>query len=269
MAASFTRTRTETEDETQRRDLTAEIARDPAFSQIARYLTTASELGFDPRDPEILLRAMTAGRRAHAEDEQRRNRTSLAGADWSKRHLDVVYYARQGNLIKIGTTKNLANRMSDLGAQGVLVVEMGGSDVETARHRQFAAHRSHRREWFHAAPALIEHIFALREALEAELGESVDEWMNRIIFRRPAVPYQPRAHNRSPMTASEKRVASERGLIGLGDAAQLADVPTARIAQWCARGTLVAAEVSDSGMRLFRPADVLAAATSIEASKED
>jgi hypothetical protein len=71
------------------------------------------------------------------------------------------------------------------------------------------------------------------------------------------------------LAGAQMKVSAHRTVIAECSCCGLADVPTARIAQWCSRGTLVAAEVSDSGMRLFRPADVLAAATSIEASKED
>jgi excisionase family DNA binding protein len=71
-----------------------------------------------------------------------------------------VYYIRFGDRIKIGTTKCLTARLSDLPHDEVLATEPGGRDVETRRHRQFAAQKI-RREWFRPDPVLLEHIAAL------------------------------------------------------------------------------------------------------------
>jgi hypothetical protein len=248
-------------------DLATEIAADPAFTYIARYLTAASDMGFDPAEPDIMRRAMTAGRNAYEKDRRRPGSAAPADVDWGKTHPDIVYYLRQGDLIKIGTSTRLAGRINELGAQGVMVIEMGGSDVETARHRQFAAHRSHRREWFHATPELVDHIFAMRAALEQEVGQPVDEWIRTRVLGRKKELYRPGAHGRKPMTRRELADVSREGFVGLDDAAKLAQVPTARIAQWCARRTLIPAAHSESGMRLFRPSDVLAAAMSIDIRK--
>lgn len=51
---------------------------------------------------------------------------------------NVVYFARVGNLIKIGTTSNLWQRMASLGHPQLLGVMPGGYKVERQHHRRFA-----------------------------------------------------------------------------------------------------------------------------------
>lgn len=57
-----------------------------------------------------------------------------------KTHAPVVYFARVGDNVKIGTTTNLKGRMQSLylSLEDVLVVVPGGKDVEAAYHKQFA-----------------------------------------------------------------------------------------------------------------------------------
>lgn len=59
----------------------------------------------------------------------------LRGADTN----NVVYFARVGNLVKIGTTSNLWQRMSSLGNPELLGVLPGGYRAERQHHRHFAA----------------------------------------------------------------------------------------------------------------------------------
>jgi hypothetical protein len=75
-----------------------------------------------------------------------------------------VYYVRCGHLIKIGTTADLASRFSAIRPNEVLALEHGGQEVETRRHRHFAALRSSG-EYFHPGPALQQHINELRQEL--------------------------------------------------------------------------------------------------------
>lgn len=73
----------------------------------------------------------------------------------------VVYYARLGNLVKIGTTVNLRNRMSNINPEELLITESGSTEVERNRHRQFQDLHVHG-EWFRYEGALIEHVEELR-----------------------------------------------------------------------------------------------------------
>lgn len=78
-----------------------------------------------------------------------------------------VYYVRVGDLIKVGTTGNLASRMGSYppGSE-LLATEAGGHDLEAKRLVQFAHLRAERREWFHPGAALVAHIESLRRAAQ-------------------------------------------------------------------------------------------------------
>lgn len=75
-----------------------------------------------------------------------------------------VYYIRRGDLIKIGFTVDLAERMRSHLPDEVLAIEPGTYQLEAERHRQFAAHRyAKHREWFTDDWPLLQHINLLRE----------------------------------------------------------------------------------------------------------
>ncbi|SEB86094.1 T5orf172 domain-containing protein [Paramicrobacterium humi] len=75
--------------------------------------------------------------------------------------IDVVYYIRYADRVKIGTSSNPKQRLAALWHQELLAFERGGRDVEKARHEQFADLREGG-EWFSAAPRLLEHAARLR-----------------------------------------------------------------------------------------------------------
>lgn len=77
----------------------------------------------------------------------------------------VVYYVRIGEVIKIGFTSNLKQRMSALrtSRDNVLATEPGGKDLESKRHKQFKSIRIGLREDFTPTLALIRHIEAVRD----------------------------------------------------------------------------------------------------------
>lgn len=75
----------------------------------------------------------------------------------------VIYYVQFGDLIKIGTTTNLSQRLSALGPVLLLVTEPGSYELESLRHQQFAACRTSKRgEWFKPSPDLLSHIEMLK-----------------------------------------------------------------------------------------------------------
>ena len=97
--------------------------------------------------------------------------------------VDVVYYVRQRERIKIGTSGNPRGRLAALHFDEVLAFERGDRRVEQRRHAQFAAHRFPRTEWFAVHDELLEHI--------AELSAGVDDpwdayalWVSREVARR-------------------------------------------------------------------------------------
>lgn len=71
----------------------------------------------------------------------------------------VVYYVRIGHFVKIGTTVDMAGRMSSLQPDEILATELGGYDLETQRHGQFAHVRAPKgREYFYPTDELLAHI---------------------------------------------------------------------------------------------------------------
>jgi hypothetical protein len=72
--------------------------------------------------------------------------------------VDVVYYLRHGDRVKIGTTANPRQRFGAIWHEEVLAFERGDRRLERRRHEQFAADRFERSEWFHLTPAIAAHI---------------------------------------------------------------------------------------------------------------
>jgi hypothetical protein len=81
--------------------------------------------------------------------------------------VDVVYYLRYDDRIKIGTSANPRQRLAALPYQQLLAFERGDRGVEQRRHAQFAALRFPGSEWFRVDDALLAHV--------AELAAGVDD----------------------------------------------------------------------------------------------
>ncbi|WP_404431066.1 GIY-YIG nuclease family protein [Microbacterium lacus] len=75
--------------------------------------------------------------------------------------IEVVYYLRFADRIKIGTSGTPRSRLGAIWHDELLAFERGGRSVEQQRHREFAAVREGG-EWFTADPALVAHAAALR-----------------------------------------------------------------------------------------------------------
>ncbi len=80
--------------------------------------------------------------------------------------VDVVYYIRFRDRIKIGTSSNPRARLSALWHEELLAFERGDRHIERRRHEQFAEHRLGRSEWFSDHPALDGHIDILRAGVD-------------------------------------------------------------------------------------------------------
>jgi len=96
--------------------------------------------------------------------------------------VEVVYYIRYRDQIKIGTSVNPRLRLASLPHDEVLAFERGGRPLEQRRHAQFADHRFPGTEWFAVHDALLEHV--------AELAAGVDDpWTEyeRWVLRRIAL----------------------------------------------------------------------------------
>lgn len=125
------------------------------FTHLQDTLMSAGDATYSDVATDILMRNLRGRALGHA---PRSERVTVER---------VVYYVQVGDLIKIGTTSTLRNRLSHFPPDSVLLAtEPGGHDVEAARHRQFASllydSDTSFREWFHAAPELLDHIAQLR-----------------------------------------------------------------------------------------------------------
>lgn len=83
--------------------------------------------------------------------------------------VDVVYYVRFEDRVKIGTTANPRQRLAAIWHDELLALERGDRVLERRRHEQFAAERFARTEWFRFSPAMAAHIDTVR-------GGEIDPW---------------------------------------------------------------------------------------------
>jgi hypothetical protein len=82
----------------------------------------------------------------------------------SASRVDVVYYLRYRDRIKIGTTANPVQRFAALPHDEVLAFERGDRAREQQRHAEFAALRIPGTEWFETDARLLRHVAGLRAA---------------------------------------------------------------------------------------------------------
>jgi hypothetical protein len=80
--------------------------------------------------------------------------------------MDVVYYLRFGDRIKIGTSANPRQRLASIRHDDLLAFERGNRLTEQKRHRQFAAHRLDTSEWFSAHEEILAHVDVLRAGID-------------------------------------------------------------------------------------------------------
>jgi hypothetical protein len=97
--------------------------------------------------------------------------------------VDVVYYLRFGDRIKIGTSANPHARLAQLRYDELLAFERGGRATEQKRHAQFATQRFPGSEWFVAHAALTEHILAISAGVE-DPWDSYKRWMSAQVALR-------------------------------------------------------------------------------------
>lgn len=78
----------------------------------------------------------------------------------SRKHSPLVYFIRNGNRLKIGTSTELKRRIRTLAlrAENVVLLVNGGQDIERAFHRQFSDLRIGNTEWFAYEGALVDFV---------------------------------------------------------------------------------------------------------------
>ncbi|MEU3098522.1 hypothetical protein ABZ690_28150 [Streptomyces sp. NPDC006967] len=131
---------------------------DPAFETIARILTDMRDAGAHLTADTV--RAVVAlGRHYHQRAEEP---LPVPAGRLNQFDKALVYYVRFGTLIKIGTTRDMRQRMLAIRPDEILAAEPGSYELEAKRHRQFARSRSHG-ELFMPSRPLVDHINALRK----------------------------------------------------------------------------------------------------------
>jgi len=93
----------------------------------------------------------------------------LPDGEVAQPRVDVVYYIRFQQRIKIGTSANPRSRIASLAHEEVLAFERGNRRVEQRRHAQFARERIPGSEWFRVHPELSAHVARLAEG-------TIDPW---------------------------------------------------------------------------------------------
>lgn len=113
----------------------------------------------DPRRAFFIARTRQGTRRTRWAQAEHRSKTALANDVGP-----VIYAVRtRDNLIKIGHTTRLANRMRAYGGLGnLLALRPGTRDDELALHRSLAAHVHHGREYYNPTPEVIAVINGMR-----------------------------------------------------------------------------------------------------------
>jgi hypothetical protein len=80
--------------------------------------------------------------------------------------LDVVYYLRWADRVKIGTTANPRQRFAAIRHEEVLAFERGDRRLERRRHAEFADERAGGSEWFALSDRLAAHIDVLAAGVD-------------------------------------------------------------------------------------------------------
>jgi len=96
--------------------------------------------------------------------------------------VDVVYYLRYEDRVKIGTTSQPRRRLQTLWHDQLLAFERGDRAVERRRHEQFAAERFGRTEWFRLSAELAEHVDALRAGID-DPWQQFARWTSEALAR--------------------------------------------------------------------------------------
>ena len=97
--------------------------------------------------------------------------------------VDVVYYVRYRDRMKIGTSANPRSRLAQIPHDEVLAFERGGRPLEQRRHAQFAAARMETTEWFRLDDALRQHVHELAAGVD-DPWQRYELWVSAELARR-------------------------------------------------------------------------------------
>jgi len=97
--------------------------------------------------------------------------------------VDVVYYLRYADRVKIGTSANPRQRFGAIWHDELLAFERGGRALEQRRHVQFAADRFAGTEWFRRSETLTAHIDVLAAGVD-DPWELHARWLSEALAAR-------------------------------------------------------------------------------------
>src|SRR5918993_4418559 len=97
--------------------------------------------------------------------------------------VEVVYYLRVDDRVKIGTSGNPRQRLAALWHDDLLAFERGGRPLEQRRHAQFADERFDRTEWFRLSDRLRTHIATVTPE-EEEPWDLYLRWVSEAVALR-------------------------------------------------------------------------------------
>jgi hypothetical protein len=97
--------------------------------------------------------------------------------------VDVVYYLRHGDRVKIGTTSNPRKRFAAIWHEQLLAFELGDRRLEQRRHAQFASDRFEGSEWFRMSRPLRRHIATVARGTD-DPWDRYARWVSEAIALR-------------------------------------------------------------------------------------
>lgn len=159
-----------------------EAQRSPAWPDIADCFVMLCRAGISRDDPDVVRKVIARGEEIYEYSQQPKPERTPQG------HEPIVYYFALGDLVKIGTSQNIARRAEAFNPQEILAIERGGYEHERQRHELFAPLLVHG-EWFRHEDPLLSYIETTRAAFEDDFGMPMDRWLRerRVILPRVVV----------------------------------------------------------------------------------
>jgi hypothetical protein len=148
----------------------------PARESIIVVMAKLRSMRMDITHPVIQDQAIVAGEHAHARLGQKA-RPTVPWVEQIDARAELVYYMRLGELVKIGTSRNLKARREALNPQGIIALEFGGRELERERHSQFARSHVHG-EWFNLDEQVGAHVTEVRADFQERTGLTTEAWLD-------------------------------------------------------------------------------------------
>jgi hypothetical protein len=112
----------------------------------------------------------------------------LVDGDLPPARVDVVYYVRFADRVKIGTSSNPRQRLAAIWHDDLLAFERGDRALERRRHEQFASERYDRTEWFEFSDRLRAHIDVIAAGSE-DHWDQYRRWVSEAVAIRGDVGF--------------------------------------------------------------------------------